>query len=112
MSDDPRTSGDARSPDEIREEIEHTREELAQTASALAEKADVKARAHDKVDETKARITGKVTDLKDKAADSSPPKVGEAATSAQQTVKEHPFPAAVAGAFVAGFVVAWVLKRR
>lgn len=105
-------AGDGRSPDEIREEIEHTREELAQTASALADKADVKARAHDKVDETKARITGKVTDLRDKASETTPPKVGDAASTAQQTVQENPFPAAVAGAFVAGFVLAWVLKRR
>ena len=43
-----------RTPEEIRADIEHTREELGETAAALAEKADVKARAHDKVEETKA----------------------------------------------------------
>lgn len=105
-------AGDGRSPEEIREEIEHTREELAQTASALADKADVKARAHDKVEETKGRITGKVSEIKDKASENAPPTVGDAATTAQQTVKENPVPTAVAGAFVAGFVLAWVLKRR
>lgn len=110
MTPDEQTKTDER--EELRAEIEETRDELAHTAAALADKADVKARAHDKVDETKARITGKVTDIKEKASDTTPPKVGDAATSAQQTVKENPFPAAVAGAFVAGFVVAWVLKRR
>ena len=57
---------DTRSPDEIRADIEHTREELADTAAALAEKADVKARAHDKVEETKARIADKVDETKAK----------------------------------------------
>ncbi|MDX6687074.1 MAG: hypothetical protein QOF86_3202 [Baekduia sp.] len=42
----------ARTPEEIRAAIEHTREELAATAAALAERADVKARAHEKLDET------------------------------------------------------------
>ena len=50
----------ARTPEEIRRDIEHTREELADTAAALAEKADVRARAHERLDEAKSRITGTV----------------------------------------------------
>lgn len=57
-----------RSPEQIRRDIEQTREELAETAAALAERADVKARAHEKLDETKARITGKVDEAKAKVA--------------------------------------------
>lgn len=47
---------EARTPEEIRADIEHTREELGDTAAALASKADVKARAHEKVEETKASV--------------------------------------------------------
>jgi hypothetical protein len=55
---------DARSIDEIRADIEHTREELGDTAAALAERADVKARAHEKVEETKAKMSHKVDEAK------------------------------------------------
>jgi hypothetical protein len=80
---------DARTPDEIRKDIEHTREELAGTAAALAEKADVKARAHEKVEETKAKVSHKVDDA-----------------------KRNPKPAILAGAGVAGLVVALLVLRR
>jgi len=39
---------------EIRREIEQTRAELGETVQALAAKTDVKARAHEKVDEVKS----------------------------------------------------------
>jgi uncharacterized protein DUF3618 len=50
-------------PDEVaaaREQVEQTREELAQTVAALADKADVKARARDKLVETKQRAQQRV----------------------------------------------------
>lgn len=53
-----------RTSQEIRADIEHTREELADTAAALAERADVKARAHEKVEETKAKMSHKVDEAK------------------------------------------------
>jgi uncharacterized membrane protein YdbT with pleckstrin-like domain len=80
---------DARTPDEIRKDIEHTREELADTAAALAEKADVKARAHEKVEETKAKVSHKVDDAK----------------------RNQRAPILVA-AGVGGVVVAWLAFRR
>lgn len=55
---------DTRSSEEIRADIEHTREELADTAAELAQRADVKARAHEKVDETKAKVSHKVDEAK------------------------------------------------
>ena len=55
---------DTRSSEEIRADIEHTREELANTAAELAQRADVKARAHEKVDETKAKVSHKVDEAK------------------------------------------------
>lgn len=42
--------------DEVRADIEATRERLGETVGALSEKLDVKARAHDKVVETKAAV--------------------------------------------------------
>lgn len=42
----------------LRAEIEQTRAALGETVSALAAKADVKARAHEKADEVKARMRG------------------------------------------------------
>ena len=73
---------DTRTPDEIRKDIEHTREELADTAAALADKADVKARAHEKVEETKAKV------------------------------KANPRPGILAAAGAGGVVAAWLLLRR
>jgi hypothetical protein len=55
---------DTRSSGEIRADIEHTREELADTAAELAQRADVKARAHEKVEETKAKMSHKVDEAK------------------------------------------------
>lgn len=60
------TAGDAKVA-ALRQEIEETRAELGETVEALAAKADVKARAQDKVDETKARVNEVVAEAKDKA---------------------------------------------
>ena len=69
---------DSRTPEEIRADIEHTREELGDTAAALAQRADVKARAHEKVEETKAKVSHKV----DEAKAASPPRPALAAAAA------------------------------
>jgi hypothetical protein len=84
---------DTRSPAEIRADIEHTREELADTAAALAEKADVKARAQEKVEETKAKVSHKIDDTKAQA-------------------QANPMPPALVAAAVVGVVVALVILRR
>ncbi|HEY6760598.1 MAG TPA: DUF3618 domain-containing protein [Baekduia sp.] len=118
---------DARTPEQIRADIEHTREELADTAAALAEKADVKARAHDKVEETKARITGKVDEArakvtgtadtaKAKAADATPQSVASGAQSAAESVagaaQARPIPTTLIASFAAGVVVGWIIWSR
>jgi hypothetical protein len=51
----------------LRSEIEQTRAELGETVELLAQKADVKARAKEKVDETKARAAAAAAEAKDKA---------------------------------------------
>ena len=88
MAETKQTTGTAetqeqsvRDPEEIEREIEVTREELGDTVAELAAKADVKAQAKRKVDETKTRA------------------------------HENPIPFAVAGAIVGGLVLAWLLRR-
>lgn len=49
---------------EARADVERTREELADTVEALAYKADVKARAHDKVDEVRRTAEHKVGEIR------------------------------------------------
>ena len=60
-------TGDTKTPDEIREEIEQTREELGETVEALGAKTDVKGRAQEKVDAVKADAHAKVDDVKESA---------------------------------------------
>jgi hypothetical protein len=69
MDEGTRTGGPVvgahkRRPDEIREEIEHTREELGATVEALAAKTDVKAQAKAKADDTKRRVEAKADETK------------------------------------------------
>lgn len=120
-------SDQTRSPEAIRRDIEQTREELAETAAALAERADVKARAHEKLDETRARITGKVDEAKarvtggagaarEKAAGATPESVQHGAQSASQQaarwVEANPLTAAVLAGFAGGTLVGWLVGHR
>ncbi len=60
---------EARTPEEIRADIESTREDLGDTVEALAGKTDVKGRAQSKVDEVKGRAQQKVAEVKTAAKD-------------------------------------------
>jgi len=62
------TSDDAKAA-ALRTEIAQTREELGETVEALAAKADVKARAKEKVDDVKARAQDQVEQAKEAARD-------------------------------------------
>ena len=84
-------NGGTRSPEEIQREIEQTRGELAETVAAVAEKADVKAQAKKKVDETKTRAQEKVDQM-------------------PETARQNPVPFVVAGA-VAALVVIALIRR-
>ena len=101
-----------RSPDEIRSDIAQTREELADTAAALAYKADVKARAKDRVEEIKGNVTDRAHELKDTAARKAPDSAGGAAESVTATVKQNPLPTAAIAAAVLGFALGYVLAKR
>ena len=60
MGEDPRTVGApivaAKDPAQIREEIEATRRELGDTVEALAAKADVKARARERIESVRESV--------------------------------------------------------
>ena len=52
---------------ELREDIERTRQQLGETAEALAAKADVKARAKQKVSQVKEQATARATQVREQA---------------------------------------------
>ena len=57
-----------RTEGELREDIEQTRQQLGQTAEALAAKADVKARATQRVSQLKEQATARATQARQQAA--------------------------------------------
>src|SRR5947208_3184331 len=115
MGEDPRATSTtvtgSNDPEEIRRDIEATREELGDTVAALAAKADVKAQARQKIDDTKATVTGKKDELVGKAKQASPETASSAATSVSTKARQNPVPTVAAGAFAFGFVAGWLLRR-
>jgi uncharacterized protein DUF3618 len=77
------TDGDAqaRTPEEIRADIEQTREELGETVEALAEKTDVKAQARAKVDEAKSTAKAKAEEVRGSAETNPVPLAAGAAAA-------------------------------
>ena len=121
MDEAPRTSSSAvdtdtsdqqRSPEEIRADIERTREQLGDTAAAAAQKADLKAQAKAKVDETRQRVAAKKDEVVGKAKETSPDSASQIAGQAANTAKENPLPVAGGAAFVAGFLLGLRFGRR
>ncbi len=103
---------EARDTEEIQADIEQTRSELGDTVEALAAKTDVKARAHDKVDEAKARVNETVSGFGEKARDAAPDSAAQGASQAAEAVKRNPQYVALAGAFVAGIVAGRLSRGR
>jgi ElaB/YqjD/DUF883 family membrane-anchored ribosome-binding protein len=97
--------------EQIQRDIEKTRGELGDTVEALAQKADVKAQAKQKIDETKASVAEKKEQLFGKAKEASPNGAATAAAQASQKAHENPLPTAAAGAFIAGFLAGRITKR-
>jgi chromosome segregation ATPase len=101
----------ARDPEEIRREIEETRAEMGDTVEALAEKTDVKSQAKRKVDEAKASVSERKDELLGKAKGAAPDNAGAAAGQMSSKAKENPLPLAVAGGFLAGFLLGRLTNR-
>lgn len=106
------STGEERSPEEIREDIGRTREELGDTVEALAAKTDVKARAQERVSDMKQAAQAKKDDLAAKARQISPDSATEGAQQVASTVQSKPVPFTAVGAFAAGLLVGWLLGRR
>ena len=114
MGEEPRkgstTVTEHAEPEQIREEIEQTREELGDTVEALAEKTDVKSQAKQRLQDTKATVSGKKDELLGKARSASPDSANEAAAQVSQSARENPLPLAALGAFAAGFLAGRISK--
>jgi hypothetical protein len=106
------TLSDGRDPQQIRHEIALTRSELGETVAALAEKADVKAQAKRRANETKASILHKADGLVEGAKHGSPDAALSAASGLSAKCRENPTPLAATGAFVAGVLVGLVTNRK
>lgn len=114
MGEDPRTGSapvtHAEDPEQIQREIEQTREQLGDTVEALARKADIKAQAKQRIDQTRTSITEKKQRVFAKAKQGSPDSASTAATQATQKARENPLPLAATAAFLVGFLAG--RKRR
>jgi gas vesicle protein len=97
-------------PGEIREEIEQTREEMGDTVEALGYKADVKARAKEKITGKRDQLKERVTRTGSRAGDATPDgeQIKQGAKQAAGIAQENPLGLAlgsVAVGFVAGLLV-------
>lgn len=101
----------AREPEQIQEEIEQTRSELGDTVEALAQKADVKAQAKRKVQETRASVAERKDELLGKATEVSPDSAVSVAAQASHKARANPLPFAALFAFAAGFVAGRLSRR-
>ena len=115
MGEDPSTGSptvtEAQDSERLEQEIEQTREQLGDTVEALARKADIKAQAKQKLEDTKATMAEKKEQLLGKAKQTSPDAAASAASQASQKARENPVPLAVAGAFAAGFLAGRAFRR-
>ena len=94
-----------RDPETIQEDILQTREELGDTAAALGYKSDVKARAGERVSETKERISGATQDAAAKAQEAMPSSARDGVEKARELVRQQPVAAAAVAAFVVGVLI-------
>jgi hypothetical protein len=111
-----RDSGQERTPEQVRREIEQTRIELGDTVAALAEKADVKGQAKQAAGEVKANVTDKASEIKETVAEKKDEFVSSArgatpdsAIDARRRVvgllRGNPVPVAALGALALGVLI-------
>jgi len=94
-------SADERTPEQIEADIERTRRELGDTVAAVAAKADVKAQAKAKVQETRERVLHK----KDTLAAKTPDSASNATQRLSTVVSSNRRPLIIVGAALAAFVL-------
>jgi F0F1-type ATP synthase membrane subunit b/b' len=118
-----RTPEDAereRTPEDVRTDIERTRTELGDTVAELAAKTDVKAQAHRAVDNAKATVTSKASEIKESAGakkdemtasaqEAMPPSADAARRQVVRQAQDHRLALIALAAFGAGLLIG---KRR
>ena len=110
MGEDPSQGREAiepeeRTPEQIEADIERTRREMGDTVAAVAEKADVKAQAKSKVEETKARVTDKKDEVLHRTREAAPDSAGEGADKMARAARENRRPLVIGGAVLAAFAL-------
>jgi uncharacterized protein DUF3618 len=94
-----------RTPEQIEADIERTRRDLGDTVAAVAEKADVKSQAKQKVDDVKARITGKKDDVLNRTREAAPASAGDGAGKVVRVANENRRPLIIGGAVLVAFLL-------
>jgi ElaB/YqjD/DUF883 family membrane-anchored ribosome-binding protein len=119
VSEQQTTNEGARSPEEIRADIDRTREEAGETVESLAAKTDVKAQARQRAEDLKGKaktkadeLKTKADELKTKAQTKTPEGAQQGGQQVVEKVRENPKPVAIGGAlFVAFLIGRWTGKR-
>jgi ElaB/YqjD/DUF883 family membrane-anchored ribosome-binding protein len=101
----------AQDPSEVRQAIEQDRLELADTVQALAQKADVKQRVRETVSKNTDQLQNRASDIMSKVRGVTPEQVQSGFGTAADSVRQRPFPFAVAGAFLFGLLLGRRLGR-
>jgi ElaB/YqjD/DUF883 family membrane-anchored ribosome-binding protein len=106
------SADEAKSPEEIRDDIDRTRADLGDTVEALAAKTDVKGQAKQRVSEVKDKVQHKREELTGKARGATPQSARDSGQQVVAKVRENPAPAALGGAVLVGFILGRLTGRR
>jgi uncharacterized protein DUF3618 len=109
-----------RTPEQVREDIERTRAELGDTVAELAAKTDIKGQAHRAVDNAKATVASKASEVKEtvgakkdemaaSARAATPPSAEATRREVVSRAQEHRLALIAFAAFSAGLIIG---KRR
>ena len=108
----PQLSDDPDREAQLRREIEDVRTDLGDTVEALAAKTDVKTRAHEKVDELKAKVSGAIPSSGNGGGGGGVASgASSGLTQARTWARQNPVPTAALGAAIGGFLIGRLLRR-
>jgi ElaB/YqjD/DUF883 family membrane-anchored ribosome-binding protein len=102
---DKTVAADQRTPEQLEAEIEQTRREMGDTVAAVAEKADVKAQAKTKVEETRARLTGKKDQFVNRTRAAAPDSAADGASTIARVARDNRRVLAIGSAVLVAFVL-------
>ena len=101
----PQVAEEQRTPEQIEADIERTRREMGDTVAAVADKADVKAQAKSKVEETRARLTGKKDEMLNRTRAAAPDSAGDGAQKVASAARENRRELVIGGAVLVAFLL-------